>query len=113
PLGVWKSKLKFKAISDAASALSKDFRDASFEFYGKTLRGQKVPTERWKLMVETVDGGLGELLGQLYTERYFKPEAKERMLTLVDNLQKVYQSRIENLDWMSDETKERALAKLN
>jgi putative endopeptidase len=113
PLDVWKAKLKFKAISDAAPALSKDFRDARFDFYGKTLSGQKVQTDRWKTMVETVDGGLGELLGQLYAEKYFKPEAKERMLTLVNNLQKVYKSRIEKLDWMSNETKQRALAKLD
>lgn len=112
PIEVWKAKLKFKALSDAAPALSKDFRDARFDFYAKTLSGQKVQTERWKKMVQTVDGGLGELLGQLYTERYFKPEAKERMLTLVNNLQKVYKSRIEKLDWMSSETKQRALAKL-
>ena len=109
---VWKNKLKFKALSDAAPALSKTFRDARFEFYGKTLSGQKEQEERWKKMVETVDGGLGELLGQLYSEKYFKPEAKERMLTLVNNLQSVYRSRIENLDWMSAETKQRALAKL-
>ncbi len=112
PIDVWKAKLKFKAISDAAPALSKSFRDARFEFYGKTLSGQKVETERWKKTVETVDGGLGELLGQLYAEKYFKPEAKERMLSLVNNLQKVYKSRIEKLDWMSNETKQRALAKL-
>ena len=112
PIDVWKSKLRFKALSDAAPALSKNFRDARFNFYGKTLSGQKVQTERWKTMVETVDGGLGELLGQLYAEKYFKPEAKERMLTLVNNLQRVYKSRIEKLDWMSNETKQRALAKL-
>lgn len=112
PVEVWKNKLKFEALSNATPALSKAFRDARFEFYGKTLSGQKAPTERWKKMVETVDGGLGELLGQLYSEEYFKPEAKERMLTLVNNLQKVYKSRIEKLDWMSDETKQRAVAKL-
>lgn len=112
PIDIWKAKLRFKALSDAAPSLSKAFRDARFEFYGKTLSGQKAETERWKKMVETVDGGLGELLGQLYAEKYFKPEAKERMLTLVNNLQKVYRSRIEKLDWMSNETKQRALAKL-
>ncbi len=112
PVDVWKAKLKFKALSDASPALSKDFRDARFEFYGKTLSGRKAQMERWKQMVQAVDDGLGELLGQLYVEKYFKPEAKERMLNLVNNLQKVYKSRIEKLDWMSDETKQRALAKL-
>lgn len=112
PIDVWRNKLKFKALSDAAPALSKTFRNARFEFYGKTLSGQKEQEERWKKMVETVDGGLGELLGKLYSEKYFKPEAKERMLTLVNNLQSVYKSRIEKLDWMSAQTKQRALAKL-
>ncbi len=112
PIDVWKSKLKFKALSDAAPALSKIFRDTRFQFYGKTLSGQKQQEERWKKMAEAVDGGLGELLGQLYTEKHFKPEAKERMLTLVNNLQSVYKSRIEKLDWMSPETKQRAVAKL-
>lgn len=112
PVDVWKAKLRFGALNDAASALSKDFRDARFEFYGKTLSGRKAQTERWKQLVQVIDDGLGELLGQLYVEKYFKPEAKERMLNLVDNLQKVYKSRIEKLDWMSDETKQRALAKL-
>lgn len=113
PVETWKNKLKFQALSDAASALSRDFRDAHFSFYGKTLQGQKEQKERWKTVTETVDGGLGELLGQLYVNKYFKPEAKERMLNLVNNLQKVYKSRIEHLDWMSPETKQRALEKLN
>jgi putative endopeptidase len=112
PIDVWKSKLKFDALNESSPALSKSFRDARFEFFGKTLSGQKAQTERWKKMVNTVDGGLGELLGQIYSEKYFKPEAKERMLGLVDNLQKVYKSRIEKLDWMSNETKQRALDKL-
>ncbi|MGB4775662.1 MAG: M13 family metallopeptidase N-terminal domain-containing protein, partial [Daejeonella sp.] len=113
PIDVWKLKLKFAALSEAAPALSKSFRDANFEFFGKTLNGQKKQKERWKKMVETVNNGLGELLGQLYTEKYFPSDAKERMLKLVNNLQKVYQSRIEKLDWMSAETKKKGLDKLN
>ena len=112
PIESWKAKLKFEALSDAAKSLSKSFRDARFDFYGKTLSGQKEQEERWKKMTATVDNGLGELLGKLYVDKYFKPEAKERMLSLVNNLQKVYKSRIEKLDWMSRETKDRALAKL-
>jgi putative endopeptidase len=112
PIEVWKAKLKFQVINDAANALSKSFRDAKFEFYGKTLSGQKVQRERWKKMVQNVDGGLGELLGQLYVQKYFPAEAKDRMLKLVNNLQSVYHDRIEKLDWMSPETKKRAIAKL-
>jgi putative endopeptidase len=113
PLDTWKNKLKFEALSNAAPALSSEFRDAHFQFFDKTLNGRKQQQERWKKMVNTVDGSLGELLGQLYTEKHFTKEAKSRMLELVDNLQSVYRSRIEKLDWMSDETKKRALEKLN
>jgi putative endopeptidase len=112
PIEVWKDKAAFTALNSASTALSKSFRDANFEFKGKTLSGQKQQQERWKIVIETVDGGLGELLGQLYVEKYFTPEAKERMLALVNNLQSVYKTRIEKLDWMSPETKTKALAKL-
>ncbi len=113
PIGVWKDKVQFSTLNNSASILSTPFRDARFEFYGKTLNGQKQQQERWKQMVNKVDGGLGELLGALYVKKHFPADAKERMLNLVNNLQKVYQSRIERLDWMSAETKKRALEKLN
>lgn len=113
PIEIWKHKIKFEALSSSASALSKEFRKARFNFYGRVLSGQKQQQDRWKQMVNKTDAGLGELLGQLYVKRYFPSDAKERMLTLVDNLQKVYRSRIERLDWMSAETKGRALEKLN
>ncbi|MET4081014.1 putative endopeptidase [Pedobacter sp. UYP30] len=113
PIANWKLKLKFDALNAAASSLTKAFRDARFEFFGKTLNGQKAPTERWKFTVNSTDSNLGDLLGQLYTEQYFKPEAKKRMLSLVDNLQKVYEDRIKKVDWMSPETKEKAIEKLN
>lgn len=112
PIDIWKQKLKFDAINGATKALSKDFRDARFEFYGKTLSGQQAPTERWKAIVNSTDGNIGELLGQLYVKEHFTPEAKKRMLELVDNLQKVYKSRIEKLDWMSPVTKQKAVDKL-
>jgi len=112
PIGAWKDKATFEAISGASTYLSKAFRDAHFDFFGKVLSGQKVERDRWKLMAEDVDGGLGELLGQLYVAKFFPPEAKKRMLELVNNLQAVYKQRIQNLDWMSAPTKEKALAKL-
>ena len=112
PIDVWKDKATFTAINDAANMLSKKFRDAHFDFFGKTLQGQKVEKERWKLMSYNVDNWLGELLGQLYVEKYFPPDAKKRMLDLVNNLQSTYKDRIEKLDWMSPDTKKQALAKL-
>lgn len=112
PIDMWKDKATFNALDDGATSLDKQFRDAHFDFYGKILNGQKVQKERWKLMASNVDGGLGELLGQIYVEKYFTPDAKQHMLDLVNNLQAVYKDRIEKLDWMSPETKKQALAKL-
>ena len=113
PINIWKEKLKFDALNSAANALTKSFRTAKFDFFGKTLYGQPAQTERWKTMVSNTDRNLGELLGQLYAEQYFKPEAKKRMLELVNNLQKVYEDRIKKVDWMTPETKKKALEKLN
>ncbi|QJD95037.1 M13 family metallopeptidase [Mucilaginibacter robiniae] len=113
PIDVWKNKLIFMALSTSSPYLSKAFRDANFDFYGKALYGQKQQKERWKVMVSTVDRGLGELLGQLYVEKYFTPEAKKRITELVNNLQSVYHDRIEKLDWMSPETKKKAEDKLS
>lgn len=113
PIEVWKNKLEFDALNGASSYLSKAFRDARFNFYGKTLSGQKAQKERWKSMASTVDKGIGELLGQLYVAKYFTPDAKKRMLDLVNNLQSVYRDRIQKLDWMSPATKQKALDKLS
>ncbi|WP_316830602.1 M13 family metallopeptidase [Pedobacter aquatilis] len=113
PINIWKEKLKFDALNASANALTKAFRTARFDFFGKTLYGQPAQTERWKAMVSNTDRNLGDLLGQLYAEQYFKPEAKKRMLELVNNLQKVYEDRIKKVDWMSPETKKKALEKLN
>jgi putative endopeptidase len=113
PISVWKDDYTFNEISGAAPMLSRAFRNENFHFYSTILNGQKQQKERWKIMSSNVDGGLGELLGQLYVERYFTPEAKKRMLDLVNNLQSVYRERIQRLDWMSDATKEKALAKLD
>jgi putative endopeptidase len=77
------------------------------------MRGQEEQEPRWKRVMQVVDGSIGELLGQLYVEKNFKPEAKKRMLDLVNNLQQTYADRIQKLDWMSDETKKKALIKLN
>lgn len=112
PISAWKTKLKYDYISTNANLLSKAFITANFEF-DRVFSGQKKQSSRWKKMVSRVDGGLGELLGQLYVKKYFNDTAKQRMDELVNNLQKAFAARIQQLDWMSPETKEKAMTKLN
>lgn len=113
PLPVWKTYLKTHMVMDMSPYLSANFDEAHFGFYGRTLRGQEAQRPRWKRVLNVVDGSVGEMLGQLYVDKNFKPEAKKRMLELVNNLQETFAERIKALDWMSAETKEKALAKLN
>jgi len=113
PLDVWKKYLIYNTVSDMSPFLSSNFDAAHFDFYGKTVRGQQVQRPRWKRVLQVVDGNIGELLGQLYVDKNFKPEAKKRMLELVNNLQSTYEERINHLDWMSDSTKKKAVVKLN
>ncbi len=112
PIESWKNKMKFGYISGNASLLSKNFRDASFAF-NKIFSGQKVEQSRWKKIVSRVDRGLGDLVGQLYVEKYYTEEAKNRMNELVENLQKAFAARILKSEWMSDTTKKKAIVKLN
>ena len=111
PVENWKSYLKASAITTYASILSKPFEDAAFE-YSKVLSGQSTQKTRAQLMVNKVDRQLGFALGQLYVKRYFNEDAKKRVLDLVNNLQKAFENRIDNLDWMSDSTKTQAKEKL-
>lgn len=104
--------LQWNLIDASATKLSDDLFAQNFEFYGKTLSGTPEPKPRWKRAQAALDFALGEAIGQLYVKKFFPPEAKERMLDLVRNLQKAYARRIENLDWMSAETKTKALEKL-
>lgn len=112
-LDIWKKYLTFHLVNNMAGYLSSNFDKAHFDFYGKTLRGQQEQKPRWKRVMAEVDGSIGQLLGQMYVDKNFKPEAKKRMLELVNNLQQTYADRIRRLDWMSDVTKQKALAKLN
>lgn len=107
-----KAYLSWKVIDGAASFLSDGFAEQNFEFYGKTLSGTKEMKPRWKRAVATVDGTMGEAVGQMYVEKYFPAAAKERMVKLVANLQKSLGERIQALDWMGADTKEKALEKL-
>ncbi|MES2701648.1 MAG: M13 family metallopeptidase [Bacteroidota bacterium] len=113
PIATWKKYLKYHLVNSMAPFLSSSFDTTRFAFYGKTMRGQKEQELRWKRVMHVVDGSVGELLGQMYVDKNFKPEAKKRMLDLVNNLQQTYAERIQRLDWMSAETKTKALAKLN
>jgi putative endopeptidase len=104
--------LKWNLLKSSAPYLSSEFVDASFAFT-QILTGQKVQTPRWQRMSSLTDGSVGDLLGQIYVKKYFKPEAKARMQELVSNLVKAYEIRIKNLDWMTDVTKQKALDKLH
>ena len=104
--------LKWNVVNSSASYLSEDLNKQNFEFYGKTLSGVPVQQDRWKRVVRVVNGSLGECVGEIFVQKYFPPEAKERMVTLVENLRSAFGERIKNLDWMSEETKAKALEKL-
>ncbi|WP_205702955.1 M13 family metallopeptidase [Botryobacter ruber] len=112
PVADWQTYLQWNVLKSAAPYLSAPFVDANFA-YTQALTGQKVPTPRWQRMSSLTDGAIGELLGQIYVQKHFKPEAKARMEEMIANLIKTYEIRINNLDWMSAETKEKALAKLH
>ncbi len=112
PLSTWKHYLNWHVIDGAAEYLSQDFVDADFDFYGRTLRGVEENRPRWKRAVGAVNGALGEAVGKLYVEQTFKPEAKERMDTMVENLRKAFGTSIDGLQWMSDATKVQAREKL-
>ncbi|MBJ6119195.1 M13 family metallopeptidase [Pontibacter sp. BT310] len=112
PVVEWQTYLQWNVMKSAAPYLSSNFVDANFA-YTQALTGQKVQTPRWQRMSSLTDGTIGELLGQLYVEKHFKPEAKARMDEMIANLIKAYEIRIKGLDWMSAETKEKALAKLH
>ena len=111
PLEDWKIYLKANYINSYTDYLSKPFVDASFE-YNKALTGQAMQKTRGEIMANAVDNYLGMALGQLYTKLYFPESAKTRMLELVNNLQKAYANRIDQLTWMSDSTKQKAKEKL-
>lgn len=112
PIDTWKDYLKWAVISRAGTSLTTAMDNQTFEFYSKVLYGIKEPQPRWRRATDVVSGILGEMIGKLYVAKHFPPEAKTRMLTLVDNLLKAYEVSIKNLNWMSAETKKQALDKL-
>jgi predicted metalloendopeptidase len=112
PVDRWKPYLKAALINGFAPYLSKPFVDAEFDFYRRTLRGVKEQQPRWKRAVNTINGNMGEMLGKLYVERHFTPQAKARMEQLVENLREAYRGGIDGLEWMGPETRKEAQEKL-
>ena len=113
PVETLKAWEAFQTADAAAPLLSKAFVDARFEFRNKTLGGQPEQGPRWKRAVAATDGALGEAVGASYVEKYFPPEAKAQMLELVGNIKVALRHRIENLEWMSPDTKKKAVEKLD
>ncbi len=112
PVAAWKKYLAFHIASDNASHLPRAFDDASFEFFGKTLRGVQAKRERWKRGITLLDENIGEGVGEVYVSKFFPAENKARMDALVANLRKALEGRLKALPWMDDATRAEALAKL-
>jgi putative endopeptidase len=113
PLDSWKAYLSWNLTNRFSPYLSTAFVDQQFDFYGRILSGNEVNKPRWERVSSSANIALGELIGQVYVEENFPPEAKTKMEELVANLKAVYRERIQNITWMSDLTKERALEKLD
>ncbi len=111
PLAAWKTYLRWRVIVEAAPFLHAEMEAADFDFFHRTLLGQQEPEPRWKRSALIVDACLGEALGQLYVERAFSAEARARMALLIGDLKAVFEDRLRSREWMSEATRERALAK--
>jgi putative endopeptidase len=109
----WKTYLTWKVLNASASLLTEELDNQNFDFYSKTLRGVEQQLPQWKRAVSAVNGNIGEVVGKVYVARHFPPEAKEKMLELVNNLIRAYEVSIKDLDWMGAETKAEALDKLS
>lgn len=108
----WKTYLRWNLLNSHAVFLDSKFDEQDFDFYGRTLQGQKEQRPRWQRGASIVSDDIGEVIGKVYVSRHFKPEAKERITELVENLRAAYGEAIAGLEWMSPETKEAALVKL-
>ena len=108
----WKTFLRWNLLNNYASYMDSAIDEQNFDFYNRILEGQEEQRPRWKRGVDVVNGSLGEVVGKVYVSRYFPPEAKTRMVELVDNLRAAYGEAIAELEWMSPETRAAALVKL-
>jgi putative endopeptidase len=110
-LSDWRVYLRWHVLHASAPFLGRDADQENFNFFGKVLSGQPEQEPRWKRAFHALDGGIGEAVGQLYVEKYFPPEARTRMQDLVENLKTVFRDHLEKVDWMTDATRAKALAK--
>jgi putative endopeptidase len=108
----WKTYMQWHLVNGFAEVLSKPFDDENFNFYGKLLDGKKEQRPRWKRVLDNEEAGMGELLGQLYVQKYFSDKTKHRYEKMVNDIMDAFRDRVNKLDWMSPVTKEKALAKL-
>jgi len=113
PIDDWKVYLRWKLLHSSAPYLHREVEEENFAFFGKVLSGQEQQEPRWKRAAHVIDGTIGEALGQLYVEKYFPPEAKARMNEMVENLKTVFRDHLEKVEWMSQPTKDKALAKFD
>ncbi len=113
PLADWKTYLRWHLVLSAAPFLHAAAERESFAFYGTVLRGQPQQEPRWQRAAKTIDGSIGEALGALYVEKHFPPAARARMAAMVDNLKAVFRDRLGRLEWMSPDTRRKALAKFD
>jgi putative endopeptidase len=113
PLADLKTYLRWQLLRSAAPYIAEPFGEENFRFYGTVLSGTPSQEPRWQRGIRVVDGSLGEALGKLYVDRHYPPEAKAKMDEMIRNIQAVFRSRIEKLEWMSDETRAKALAKFD
>src|SRR6185369_4748257 len=111
PVVQWQSFLRFHLVDDASPYLSDDFVNESFDFYSKKMAGQEKIKDRWKRVLGQIETGAGEAMGQIYVQVAFPPESRDRMQQLVENLRQALKVRIQNLTWMSEATKAKALEK--
>jgi len=113
PISDWKTYLRWHLLRAAAPYLHAAAEEESFAFYGKVLSDQEVQEPRWQRSAHVIDGEIGEALGKLFVEKHFPPAARARMLELVANLKAVLRDRLQKLDWMSEATRTKALAKFD
>jgi putative endopeptidase len=112
PVEDWKVYFRWNFFNEAANYLTNEIQEQNFDFYGRTMSGSEEMQERWRRVLASTNGALGDAIGRKFSEKYFPAEAKERMVTLVENLRIALGQRINSLEWMSEETKVKALDKL-
>ncbi|TWH99924.1 putative endopeptidase [Luteimonas cucumeris] len=111
PLQTWKDYLRFHALNDSAGLLPKAYADLSFDFYGKTLQGTPEQRERWKRAIGATNNALGDAVGKIYVDKYFPASSKAQVEEMVGNILAAFRERVDTLEWMTPETKQKAKAK--